>query len=100
MADLFAQIGQMANVRASLEKAVIKHPTDPQAYVFLGGFAKNDGRVTEADLLFGKASELLRTSRIRSGSRRCEPRTLGRAGLGGRGAFATGRWRRRIWKRC
>ncbi len=76
MADWFGQINQMPNVRASFEKAIIKHPTDPQAYIFLGGFAKNEGRVTEADLLFSKAAELLKTFQNPKRKRGLEPRTL------------------------
>ena len=76
MADWFAQIGQMPNVRASFEKAVIKHPKDPQAYIFLGGFAKNEGRVTEADLLFTKAAELLKNFPNPKRKQGLEPRTV------------------------
>ncbi len=58
MAQFFAQAKQTNGVRASLEKAVIESPTDPEAFVILGDIALRERRVTEAALLFGRADQL------------------------------------------
>lgn len=59
MAQLFARANVAAGVRHWLERAVKDVPNDPEAYAILGNFALSEGRVTEADLLFSKASTLL-----------------------------------------
>ncbi len=60
MAQWFSQIrNQAAAVRSSLERAVLDDPTDPEAFVILGDFNLRAGRVTEAELLYGKANTLL-----------------------------------------
>ncbi len=59
MAQLFARANVAAGVRHWLERAVTDVPNDPEAYAILGNFALSEGRVTEAHLLFTKASTLL-----------------------------------------
>ncbi len=59
MAQLFARANVAAGVRHWLERAVKDVPDDPEGYAIMGNFALNDGRVTEAHLLFSKASTLL-----------------------------------------
>jgi len=51
----------MRQARLSLELAVLETPDDPEAYILLGTFALNEGRPTEAKLLFNRASELMAT---------------------------------------
>ncbi|NQU24728.1 MAG: hypothetical protein HQ567_25885 [Candidatus Nealsonbacteria bacterium] len=51
--------GAAVAARTSLEKAVIDSPTDPEAFVILGNIALSERRVTESELLFGKASQLM-----------------------------------------
>ena len=60
MAQLFSRAKQANGVRQALERAVIAHPNDPQAYILLGEVALRSGRVTEADLLFLKAASLMK----------------------------------------
>ena len=49
-------VGEM---RGALEQAVMDAPNDPEAYMFIGDLALSDHRVTEAQLLYEKASQLL-----------------------------------------
>ena len=57
----FAQTRQEYAARQALDKAVTQYPTDPEAYIVLGNLAMEQRRVTEAELLFNKAAELLKT---------------------------------------
>ncbi len=59
MAQWFSQIKQGGAVRASLERAVIESPDDPEAYIILGDVALHAKRITEAELLYAKANSLL-----------------------------------------
>jgi tetratricopeptide (TPR) repeat protein len=59
LAGFYSQMNNAAGVRNSLEKAVVETPDDPEAYVVLGDIAFGGGRITEAELLFQKASSLL-----------------------------------------
>ena len=95
MAQLFGLAGAGANVRPSLERAVMEDPTDPQAYIILGNIAQDERRFTEADLLFGKAVDLLATFSNTKRKHEMEPRAE-RPGLGGRSAARSGRRRKRI----
>ncbi len=74
MAQLFSQINQAGAVRSSLESAVLEAPDDPEVYVIMGDIALRERRVTEAGLLFAKASSLV--SEVKDASRRkiLEPR--------------------------
>ena len=76
MAQLFGLAGAGANVRPSLERAVMEDPTDPQAYIILGNIAQDERRFTEADLLFGKAVDLLATFSNTKRKHELEPRAL------------------------
>ena len=58
MAQLFFASNQPGPGRAELEKAVRKHPQDPEAYLLIGELGLQEGRVTEAGLVFAKASEV------------------------------------------
>jgi tetratricopeptide (TPR) repeat protein len=60
MAQLFAQANLPAMVRTALEKAAIKAPDDPEAFVIMGEFAVQDHRVTDAALLFAKSQDMLK----------------------------------------
>ncbi len=58
LAKLFASSGQSAAVRDQIERAVINHPQDPEAYLLLANNALREGRNSEAMLLYDKAIEL------------------------------------------
>lgn len=61
MSNWFIRVNppQPAAARGMLERAASEVPDDPQAYLILGEIALSEGRVAEADLLYGKASTLL-----------------------------------------
>jgi tetratricopeptide (TPR) repeat protein len=59
MAGLAAQMRARAAMQNYLERAVAENPTDPEAYVLLGGAAIAGNRVAEAELLLGQAQTLL-----------------------------------------
>ena len=61
LANLLIDVGQTTAARAELEKAVHLHAHDPEAYVRLAELDAADGRVTEAGLLYAKASDLADT---------------------------------------
>jgi tetratricopeptide (TPR) repeat protein len=61
LAQMYAQANQALGVRAALERAVMEDPQDPEAYVIIAGLDLQAGLVTEANLLFTKADELLKT---------------------------------------
>jgi Tfp pilus assembly protein PilF len=56
----FMQANQAYPARQWLDRAAFDVPEDPQAYAMLGSIALNERRVTDADLLFNKASALLK----------------------------------------
>lgn len=58
MATLWLSVNQLAPAREELEAAAVTAPSDPEAYLKLGDLAFGEGRVTDADVLFGKATEL------------------------------------------
>ena len=58
LAQLLAAAGQGQAVRPELERAIKNYPNDPEAYLILGDVAAGEGRITDAALLFAKASEL------------------------------------------
>lgn len=60
MFELFARANQPALARNALERAVLADPDEPQAYVILANIALQEGRVTEAELLFQKTNSLLK----------------------------------------
>jgi tetratricopeptide (TPR) repeat protein len=57
LAEWLARTGR--NPRPALEQAVIDLPDDPEAYLTMGIIALGEQRVTEADMLFQKAGDLL-----------------------------------------
>jgi tetratricopeptide (TPR) repeat protein len=57
LAQLLIAAGQGQAVRQELERAVKNYPNDPEAYLILGDVAASEGRITDAALLFAKASE-------------------------------------------
>ena len=86
MAQFFSQANQAAGVQASLERAVVEEPKDPEAYVLLGEMALRQHRVTEADLLFAKAAEFVPGVSNADRKKALEPRVYG-----GRAAVAQSR---------
>ncbi len=56
LAQLFIAAGKGPNARQELERAIKKYPDDPEAFLILADVAFNEGRFTEAGLLFAKAS--------------------------------------------
>lgn len=58
MATLWLAVSQMAPAREELENAAVNYPADPEAYLKLGDLAFGEGRITDSDVLFQKASDL------------------------------------------
>jgi tetratricopeptide (TPR) repeat protein len=58
MAMLWLSVNQLGPARAELEEAVVKFPKDPEPYLMMGDLAFQDRRVTDADMLFQKATQL------------------------------------------
>ena len=58
LAQLFFAAGQQPAGRQELERGIKKFPDDPEAYLILADLDFNEGRFTEAGLLFAKASAL------------------------------------------
>jgi tetratricopeptide (TPR) repeat protein len=59
MFDWFRQSQQGFMARMALERAVMSDPKDPEAYVIFGNIALQERRITDAQLLFLKAKELI-----------------------------------------
>jgi tetratricopeptide (TPR) repeat protein len=58
MSMLWLGVNQLGPARAELEDAVVKFPKDPEAYLMMGDLAFQDRRITDADVLFSKATQL------------------------------------------
>lgn len=58
MATLWLSVNQLGPARAELEDTVVKFSADPEAYLMLGDLAFQERRITEADVLFAKATAL------------------------------------------
>ncbi len=58
MAMLWLSVNQLGPARAELEDTAVKFPADPEPYLMLGDLAFQERRVTEADVLFTKATAL------------------------------------------
>jgi tetratricopeptide (TPR) repeat protein len=56
---IFAQANQSNAARTCLEKAVVKMPSDPEPWIMLGEVALQEQRLSEAELDFEKAKQLL-----------------------------------------
>ena len=58
MATLWLAVNQLPPAREELENAAVKYPADPEAYLKLADLAFGEGRVTDSDVLFEKATKL------------------------------------------
>jgi tetratricopeptide (TPR) repeat protein len=58
MSMLWLGVNQLGQARAELEDSVVKFPKDPEPYLMMGDLAFQDRRVTDADVLFSKATQL------------------------------------------
>ena len=58
MAMLWLSVNQLPPARTELEETAVKFPKDPEPYLMMGDLAFQDRRVTDADVLFSKASQL------------------------------------------
>jgi tetratricopeptide (TPR) repeat protein len=58
MAMLWLSVNQLGPARSELEDTVVKFASDPEPYLMLGDLAFQDRRVTEAGVLFDKATTL------------------------------------------
>ena len=58
MAVLWLGVNQLQPARSELEDTTIKFSGDPEPYLMLGDLAFQDRRITDADVLFAKATEL------------------------------------------
>jgi tetratricopeptide (TPR) repeat protein len=58
MATLWLSVNQIGPARAELEDTVVKFAGDPEPYLMLGDLAFQDRRVTDAAVLFDKATAL------------------------------------------
>jgi len=58
MSMLWLSVNQLAPARAELEDTVVKFPKDPEPFLMMGDLAFQDRRVTDADVLFSKATQL------------------------------------------
>ncbi len=61
MFQLFAAANQPQAARLALEKAVLSNPDDPEAYAIFGSIGLQERRVTDAELEFLKARELIKS---------------------------------------
>ncbi len=62
----FSAVNQVSFARSALEQAVIEAPNDPEAYALLGEMALRGRMMAEAELLFGKALELVKGAKAPS----------------------------------
>jgi hypothetical protein len=58
MSVLWLGVNQLQPARAELEDPAVKFPGDPEPYLMLGDLAFQDRRITDADVLFAKATAL------------------------------------------
>ncbi len=58
MTTLWLSANQLPAARAELEETAIKFPSDPEPYLLLGDLAFQERRITDAAVLFDRASEL------------------------------------------
>ena len=59
MSQMFLQAKMKPEIRKALEQAVTEAPTDPEAYMILGDIALGERHITEAQLLYQKANDLM-----------------------------------------
>jgi len=58
MAMLWLSVNQLMPARAELEDTAVKFATDPEPYLMLGDLAFQERRITDASVLFDKATQL------------------------------------------
>lgn len=58
MATLWMSVNQVGPARGEIEDAVVKHAADPEAYLLLADIAFQERRISDAAVLFEKASVL------------------------------------------
>ena len=58
MTQLFLASNQLASARAEAQRAMHGNPQDPEGYLQAGDIASNEGRTTEAGLLYERAAKL------------------------------------------
>jgi tetratricopeptide (TPR) repeat protein len=58
MSMLWLSVNQLQPARAELEDTAVKFPADPEPYLMLGDLAFQERRITDADVLFAKATAL------------------------------------------
>jgi tetratricopeptide (TPR) repeat protein len=58
MAMLWLGVNQVGAARAELEDSVVKFPADPEPYLMFADLAFQERQVTDADVLFAKATQL------------------------------------------
>ena len=58
MAMLWLSVNQLQPARGELEDTAVKFPADPEPYLMLGDLAFQERRVTDASVLFDKATAL------------------------------------------
>jgi tetratricopeptide (TPR) repeat protein len=58
MSQLWLSVNQLGPARAELEDTAVKFPGDPEPYLMLGDLAFQDRRITDADVMFEKATQL------------------------------------------
>ena len=58
MSMLWLSVNQLNPARAELEETVVKYAGDPEPYLMLGDLAFQDRRITDAAVLFDKATDL------------------------------------------
>jgi len=62
----FSAVNQVPLARSALEQAVSEAPNDPEAYALLGEMALRGRMLAEAELLYGKALELVKGAKAPS----------------------------------
>ena len=81
MSVLWLGVNQLQPARAELEDTAVKFPGDPEPYLMLGDLAFQDRRITDADVLFSKATELT-TAFTENAKRKRDFEIRGHAGSG------------------
>lgn len=59
MANLYLSVGRTRNARAAIERAVITHPEDPEAYILTADLALRNNQLTVADLGYDRGRRLI-----------------------------------------
>jgi len=59
LANMYFSENRPVNGRAELERAVLEHPTDPEAHLIFGDLAATERRWSDAELQYAEAARLL-----------------------------------------